>query len=484
MLVMTDQQRFDQLGYSSDGHYETPTLDRLAGSGVIFDTAYSASTTCVPARVALLTGKQPHRVPTQVNGFAPREGVWTIARALASAGYETALFGKMHFAPVHSDHGFTTMRLCEHLNAQGYDDASADPFDDYHHWLEANGVADWRVTRVNGKLRIGPGANRTFELPAEYHPTSWIEHEVTTFLERRSPDRPLFLVVSFPHPHAPYNPPEPYASMYDPAQSRVRATGPDVNAALPGLFVRTMTEFDARAPQQFDQRDLRQLHTFVATVRGLVRQIDDSLASILTHVDERRTVIWFTSDHGDYTGHRGMLNGKMPWIPWDDLGRVPLFVCGPGIEGGRRYPGLVQSHDLAPTFLAYAGVEPVPDDDFDGRSLSPILRGGDGTHDDRIVFCATTMGWPMVRRGRYKLILNRPWKLPVLFDMERDPDETVNLADDPAHADITAELRALLDAELARGLPASSPPTLPAAPPTPEPQAEPSRRSWLRLRRS
>ncbi|MDQ1534333.1 MAG: arylsulfatase, partial [Actinomycetota bacterium] len=118
VLIMTDQQRFDQVGYASGGHFETPNLDALAAGGVIFETAYSASTVCIPARNALLTGIQPHRLPTQENPFALREGFWTVAHELRHAGYETAFIGKAHFAPVHAQHGFETMRLCEHLSSQ------------------------------------------------------------------------------------------------------------------------------------------------------------------------------------------------------------------------------------------------------------------------------------------------------------------------------------------------------------------------------
>ncbi len=85
VVVMTDQQRHDQVGYASDGHFETPNLDRLAASGCTFDHAYSASTVCVPARNALLTGLHPHRVPTQANGLALREGFWTLPRALGGS---------------------------------------------------------------------------------------------------------------------------------------------------------------------------------------------------------------------------------------------------------------------------------------------------------------------------------------------------------------------------------------------------------------
>src|SRR5437588_11003602 len=131
LLVMTDQQRADSVGFAQEmggggrGGSDTPHLDSLAQQGVIFDNAYSASTVCVPARNALLTGIFDERLPRVKGGRAARtwlesagalkEGCWTIAHAMARAGYETGLFGKMHFAPIHARHGFEVVRSCEHL---------------------------------------------------------------------------------------------------------------------------------------------------------------------------------------------------------------------------------------------------------------------------------------------------------------------------------------------------------------------------------
>jgi choline-sulfatase len=140
----------------------------LAASGVVFEQAYSAATVCVPARSALLTGLAPHRLPTQENGLALREGFWTVAHALRAAGYETALFGKMHFAPVHARHGFETMRLCEHLQVQGLGPLSrerGDEHDDYHDWLRTQGLPDWR---------LDGGGPMPASYPPEAHPTAWI----------------------------------------------------------------------------------------------------------------------------------------------------------------------------------------------------------------------------------------------------------------------------------------------------------------------
>ena len=99
VLVMTDQHRHDQVGWFPGSPVRTPTLDRLAADGVVFDACYSSSTTCVPARTSLLTGRLDHRVATGTNrALVP--GTPTVARMLRDAGYQTALVGKMHFTPM------------------------------------------------------------------------------------------------------------------------------------------------------------------------------------------------------------------------------------------------------------------------------------------------------------------------------------------------------------------------------------------------
>jgi arylsulfatase A-like enzyme len=444
VLFLTDQQRFDQLGYASGGHFDTPNLDRLASGGVMFENAYSASTVCVPARVALMTGFEPHRVPTQENPFALREGFWTVAHELRSAGYETALIGKAHFAPVHARHGFETLRLCEHLHSQGLGPMSRernDELDDYHDWLLAGGYPEWRFQRP-GPGGLGPGV---FPYGPEVHPTGWVESQATDFLERRDPSRPLFLVVSFPHPHAPYNPPEPYASMFDPADARLPEGGFEVNAGLPMVWQLALANATSRATAA-DKDHLRHL---LATVRGLVKHIDDVIGRLIARIDLASTLVAFTSDHGDYAGHRGLLR-KTPWLPFDDLARVPLFCVGPGVAGGRVVSDPVQSYDFVPTALEYARVQPDVDD-FDSRSLWPHLAGtSDDQHRSRPVFSCIGMDWPMVRAGKCKYLVHAQRRSPMLFDLEDDPAERVNLADDAHYADVRRELSEQLAQRLAK----------------------------------
>lgn len=440
VLFITDQQRFDQVGYADSTIFETPALDALVARGVVFEQAYSAATTCVPARSALMTGVQPHRLRTQINGVALREGTPTLARALRDRGYQTALVGKMHFAPLHADHGFDTMRLCEHLAASAIvprADGQLD-LDDYHDWLLAQGLSEYRQLPPDVASSVSSDV-RAFPYDLDSHPTSWVEREAGEVIATRDPDRPLFLVVSFPHPHSPLDPPEPYASMYDPADVVVPRDGFEVNDGLPDAFVDALsTAVPPFRPRRVDPDRPNRTRVWLSKVRALVRQVDDAMGRLLERVPLDRTLVFFTSDHGDYAGHRGLLQ-KVPWIPFDDLVRVPLVVAGPGIVGGRRITSLVQSYDLVPTVCEAVGLEggrPT----MDAVSLWPHLRDERSPEGDRLAVFATRDGWPGARRGLLKYFRDRRSGQGVLFDLATDPGETRNLVDHPDYRDAAFEL--------------------------------------------
>jgi arylsulfatase len=415
VLIMTDQQRYDQVGYAVSTPVRTPNLDRLAASGVIFDNAYSGSTTCVPARTSLMTGLLDHRAP-YLEPYALDPGFFTVPHALRAAGYETALIGKMHFKPMRSAHGFEHMRVVEHLGAYDVHPTRQPELDHYHDWLRSQGLADWRFDGRDGDGR--------YPLDPATHPTSWVEREAAAFLRDRDDDRPLFLVVSFPHPHPPINPPAPYASLYDPGECDIDPDGHSANAYLPASFRRATAQDDAPHRRILQER-MPEHRATLARTYGLITQIDEAVGRIVTHLDLGSTVLFFTSDHGDYAGHRGLVR-KVPWIPFDDLARVPFFVTGAGVAGGRHDSGLAQSFDFATTCLDYAGVD-VDLGTFDGISLVPVLGDpGASLAEDRTVHCGISMGWPMVRRGPHKY-LRSGWGEEVLFDVERDPGEVYNL---------------------------------------------------------
>ena len=440
LLIMTDQQRADSPGYAHKGPSDTPNLDRLAQQGIIFDNAYSSATSCVPARASLMTGLLHHRVPTvasnaraeTTSGLALKEGYWTIAHGLRQAGYQTALLGKMHFQPIRAGHGFEIAHHCEHLPA-GY---PADAEDDYRRWLESTNRKDKRFAR--------PSQPRVFPYPAEYHPTSWVTRHSLDFLANRDRSRPYFAVVSYAHPHTPYDPPEPYASMYPPEQESLPPSGYEINDSLPWPFsdaARPAGKGAIFSPKLV--RDMPEMHVrkVLAAIRALIRQIDDAIGEILQAVDLSNTVVFFLSDHGDYGGHRGFL-GKLPWIPFDDLVRVPMVAAGAGITPGRRISAPVQSFDYVPTAMELAGAV-MPTTDLDSRSLVNVLHG-DAPDLERAVYSSTTEGWPMIRQGQYKQVWHSGADVNLLYDMETDPVESSNLGNNPAYTDMILANRKVL----------------------------------------
>lgn len=444
ILVMTDQQRHDQVGYASHGAVRTPNLDRLANEGVIFDAAYSSSTTCVPARTSLMTGVLDHRARHQ-GPLALEEGWWTVPNALRAAGYQTALIGKMHFHPMRADHGFDHVRLCEHLNAYSEDPRQTGRLDHYHDWLHTEGLADWRFETEDDMAT-------TYRLDPATHPTSWVRDETLAFLEQRDPDRPLLLVVSFPHPHPPINPPEPYASRYDPEACWVDPAGAARNDGLPPQFRLATAQAD-HPNRRVDGAGIAATRATLARTYGSITQIDDAVGAIVDQLDLSDALLFFTSDHGDYAGNRGLVR-KIPWIPFDDLAKVPCFATGGRVRGGRVEPSPMQSFDFAVTCLAQAGIARDLDlDQLDGIDLSPMLADPDASLDpDRIVFSALSVHWPMARRGVHKYIRESGWGDEVLFELAFDPAESVNVRFLDPDRTIIGELAAAVDERLAAGI--------------------------------
>jgi|CXWL01.1.fsa_nt_gi choline-sulfatase len=437
LLIMTDQQRADSLGYAGGPQADTPNLDACAKAGVIFENAYSSSTTCVPARVSLLTGLLPNRTPAVPNRFALQEGFWTIAHGFRRVGYDTAIFGKLHMLPIRANHGFERMHLCEHLRA-GY---AHGELDDYGLFLKNSGLSDLRTHR--------PAQAKVFAHSQEFHPTHWITDRALEFLNARSSSRPYFAVVSYAHPHTPYDPPEPYASAYRPEDQTLPQSGIEINRDLPQPFLETIYNLkpDPAFPhQRTSKKSELHVRSVLASIRALIKQIDDGIGRLLQRIDLSNTIVFFTSDHGDFGGHRGFL-GKVPWIPFDDLAKVPFFAFGAGIQQGLRIAAPVQSFDYVPTALELAGLD-FPFAKLDSISLAPVLRAG-APAPVRPILCETKTGWPMVRRGKYKHIWHDYSDTHALFDLEADPTESVNLANDPAHAELLEENRKLIRAVLA-----------------------------------
>ena len=366
------------------------------------------------------------------------EGEWTWVRALREAGYDTALIGKMHFGPMRAEHGFASSLYCEHRHARSTRPGE-ERNDDYESWLAGRGIVDWQNRRSLATAQqraelVRHDSAVPWPHGEDTHAISWVRRHAQSFL--RDParrERPFALVVSFRYPHSPYNPVPRFLAPQPPDAVDLAAAGWRDFASLPSRLARPL-----RAPgrRRWGAKASRRVLAFYY---ALIRQVDEAVGTILEDVDLERTLVLFTSDHGDYAGWRGLLQ-KTPTVPFEALARVPLLAAGAGVRPGSRVTTPVALVDLAPTSLELAG-QAVPAD-LDGVPLQRCLEAASGT-GDRTVGCIAPEGWTMVRRGTTKYL--EPIGAPgegMLFDLSEDPDEKRDLAGDPGYAALREDLAA------------------------------------------
>lgn len=182
----------------------------------------------------------------------------------------------------------------------------------------------------------------------------------------------------------------------------------------------------------------------VAKYAGYCAYLDWETGRIIAKLEELgildETTIVYTSDHGSMVGHHKLID-KGPY-PYDGIQRIPLIVSGPGISEGAVCDEFVYLHDLTPTFLDLAGADAFPCSN--AQSLVPALSGGKlGEHREDVYMVRHHHPFPYeqrwLRTSRYKYAFNA-FDIDELYDLEQDPDEMVNLIDDPSYASVKAEL--------------------------------------------
>ncbi len=438
LWICTDQQRFDTIHALGNPHIRTPHIDQLVTDGVAFTQAFCQSPVCTPSRASFLTGRYPRTTLCRQNGQTIPASERLVPRILADEGYVCGLAGKLHLASCSSgkieertDDGYTVFHWSHHPQPDWPENA-------YQQWLTAQGVT-W------DELYSGPEQQYVkVGVPARYHQTTWCAEMAIDFM-RRHTTRPWLFSVNMFAPHHPFDPPAEYLERYDPST----------------LPLPKWREGELAGKPEFQQLDHRWAHNSpggmdVASLTGddqrritaayyaMIEQIDDQVGRMLAALDETRqrdnTLVIFMSDHGELLGDHGLYL-KGPHF-YDECVRVPLVMRWPGVfQAGLCTDALVELTDLAPTLLACAGLD--PESQMQGRSLLPILTGAADPHHHRDhVFCEYYNAWShpgaygtMLRTRDEKIVTYHDSEPGELYDLTSDPDEFVNLWDDPAATD-------------------------------------------------
>lgn len=409
----------------------TPNIDELAAQSVVFESAYTNFALCAPSRFSMLAGQLASDIGAYDNGAEFASSVPTYAHYLRSSGYHTSLSGKMHFVGADQLHGFD-----ERLTIDIYP-ASFQWTGDWTEVSEEHSN-DERSFTLAGPVRRNVQMDYDEEV---LHRTCRKLYDLARN-DGIADGQPWHLTVSFTHPHDPYQCSHEHWNLYDDSDIDMPTVGwiddPDP------YTVRLRQQYGLEATEPSEDQIRRARHGYY----GSVSYVDDLVGGVLqtlrqTGLDSN-TVVVFSTDHGDMLGERGL------WYKrsfYEGSSRIPLMVCWPDHFLPGRVSENVSLVDLLPTFLELAGSGVEPIEEVAGESLVDLLEGTKSAQS-RIVYGENLSEGAvapllMVRRGSMKYVWSGVDPAQ-LFDMGADPLELENLADDPGHAVLRAELDALV----------------------------------------
>lgn len=453
LFIMADQFRADAMSCAG-GWCRTPNIDRIAAAGVRYTNCVTTSPVCCPARVSLASGLYPHNTGLWTNKGYTMPTEWrTWMAAIRDAGYRTSLFGKTHLHR-HGE-GCEDLRECEDkLHDYGLQDV--DEICGPHATIktrcrmtdlwESKGLYDAHKNDIRRRWGLGL-ITEPSSLGKDYHYDTYVGQAAATYLRDYQGDQPWFCWVSFAGPHEPWDAPDEYNQMFDPADMpeplpRIQDESPRPK----GYFDKHCEQYDAMLANP-DKLGLKDGNTkkLRANYAGKVALIDDQIGCLLKILEKRaeleNTVIAFTSDHGEMIGDHGLVYKN---CFFDGAARIPMLFSTPEMrrEGtaGKICPAPTELIDLGPTLAELAGTD-LAYEQF-GISLKPTFSDPQIFHRDGAL--CEFMGEVMILTSKWKAAINNEGQVYLLIDLKKDPDEQHNLAGGPEQKNIEDELRLMI----------------------------------------
>ena len=388
IFILADDLGWKDVGYHSSD-IKTPNLDKLAQTGARLEQFYSQQI-CTPSRAALMTGRYPLRYGLQmaVIPSAGRYGLatdeWLLPQALKQAGYQTAIVGNWHLG--HIDRKYWP-------NQRGFDYSYGPLIGEIDHFKhQSHDVTDWYR---NNKLVTEPG-----------YDTQLFGADAVRLINGHDTKSPLFLYLAFTAPHTPYQAPQNYLDMYKSIADPLR-------------------------------------RAYAAQITAM----DDEIGKVLDALEERKmrdnTLIFFVSDNGGTRSNmfvgEAEVKGELPPNngPYRD-GKGSVYEGGTRVVALANWPdrikpgvasGMMHIVDIYPTLASLAGVQLGKNKPLDGIDVWPAISEGQPSPRQEMVYNVEPYR-AGVRKGNWKLVWTTllPPRIE-LFDLEKDPAESTNLAD-------------------------------------------------------
>lgn len=442
LFIMPDQLRSDYLSCYGADFIQTANIDSLCESGVRYRRAVSPSPICVPARASLLTGCSTIHTGVMGNTSWLRPdhsecGMPTWPELASQNGYHTEAIGKMHFYPFDINEGFHHRVIAEdkrHIYIE----------DDYFHYLKEHGYMKYHAVEHKDYLE-NKGAMIS-KIPAEHQVDNWVAAQTCEFLEGYDQSKPFACMVGFPGPHDPFDPPAELAGMFDP--DLMPDSIPETRESR--YFKPALVEGCKQFWNQVDYSDFneKQKRNAKAYYAALVYQIDQAVGRIIETLKRKglydKTIIIFTSDHGEFLGDFGLIGKGYYYEPSI---RVPLIVRHPRINEAIVIDQTVSLTDIFSTIMTFVGAEATG---YKDSITLPEFNHSKGSR--KYVFGAVHNS-----TGLAFMITDDRWKYckqadghTMLYDLTHDPLEQLNLAEDIEYKDILNRLDRLMIGEIAK----------------------------------
>lgn len=475
IFIMADDHAYQALSAYSDHLMQTPNIDRIADGGMLFTNASVTNSICAPSRAVILTGKHSHINGKIDNRFPFDTTQVTFPQLFQEAGYQTAMFGKLHFGN------------------------------------NPRGIDEFKILPGQGRYYNPDFITNEGDLQVEGYTTDVITDLTLDWMQnRRDPEKPFLLFFLHKAPHREWLPaerhfreyinktfPEP-PTLFDDYEGRGSAAreaemnilehqnwagdsklDPEV---MEELGIEPKSNWDTRAwtnnlgrmteeqrkawdevyvpmNEEFKQmyptmsrEDLMRwrYQRYMQDYLACIAAVDDGVGTLLDYLDEEglseNTVVVYTSDQGFYLGEHGWFDKR---FIYEESFKTPLLIRWPGVvEPGSSSDQMVQNLDFAQTFLDMAGIS-IPDD-MQGESIVPLLKGEEDSWERDAVYYHY-YEYPAVHMvKRHYGIVTREYKLAhfyydvdewELYDRLNDPMELNNEYDNPAYAEVVADLK-------------------------------------------
>ena len=440
--ITTDHMRYDCIGANGNQSIHTPNLDFLAENGVSFDNCFAQNPLCMPSRASFMTGLYPQQTGVTHNGHClPPDFEPVVAKCFKAGDFLTTQIGKLHFQP-HEDNDLMPCGRYNYGFDKFYAAEEPGPYEDaYMTWLRTEYpelVDTFRIPRSTSPKRNSSESINILDAPWQASFSGWVAEQtkrhINGFGGNKNADRD-FIHMGFYAPHPPLNPTEEMFAAYKNSAVKIpRFQKTDEAADKPPPLAAILSEHNKRSHEHY----LNYRKHFYAMVTG----VDMAVGGVIDQLRKRKeldeTLIIFSSDHGDMCGDHSSSSKHHSF--YDEIMHLPLIIFWPDVLGcrPRRITGLVEMVDLLPTILGLCGII-VPRVMSGNDYSSNILNGSDIEGRDTVM----AFHYPntlMLRSQAYKYIRYQENE-EVLYDLEIDPGETVNQAENQEYSEILHMMR-------------------------------------------